>query len=280
MILNNYRTMQHVLQIRDRELTRDLLFEIHRMVTDGTLDSPSAAGRFRRTDERIVVADERDDVLHDPPPAEELDGRVDAMCRFANGHTPGGFLHPLIRSMVLHFWLAYDHPFVDGNGRTARALFYWSMLRQGYWLFEYVTISRIILRAPVKYGRAFLHTETDDNDLTYFLLYHAAVIREAIDDLCRDIERRAERLADALKDLRGLTALNHRQRDLVGHALRRPGQAYTIEGHKNSHGVVYETARSDLLDLAERGLLRKRKVGKAWVFTPAADLEERLRAAD
>src|SRR5205814_10028127 len=56
--------------------------------------------------------------------------------------------HPMVRSMILHFWLAYDHPFVDGNGRTARALFYWSMLRNGYWMFEYITISKIILSGP------------------------------------------------------------------------------------------------------------------------------------
>ena len=60
----------------------------------------------------------------------------------------GGFIHPMIRSIILHFWLAYDHPFVDGNGRTARALFYWSMLRHGYWLFEFISISQIILKGP------------------------------------------------------------------------------------------------------------------------------------
>ena len=95
--------------------------------------------------------------------------RMGLMCDFANSKTPEGFVHPVLRSIILHFWLAYDHPFVDGNGRVARALFYWSMLRHGYWLFEFVSISQIILKAPVKYGRAFLYTETDDNDLTYFI---------------------------------------------------------------------------------------------------------------
>jgi Fic family protein len=276
MILNNYETMQYILGIKDRELSAGLLFEIHRMVTEGTLNDATAAGRFRRSDETVVVGDDLGEVFYIPPRAEELPGRLDEMCRFANGQTPGGFIHPVVRAMILHFWLAYDHPFVDGNGRTARALFYWSMLRQGYWLVEYISISTIILKGPVQYGRAFLHTETDENDLTYFLLYHASVIRRAIDELYADIARRTKQLARTQGQLRGLSELNHRQRELIGHALLHPGHRYTIESHRTSHGVVYETARSDMMDLEARGLLRKRKSGKTWIFTPSPDLEQKL----
>jgi Fic family protein len=277
MILNNYRTMQHILEIKDQEMSRDLIFEIHRMVTDGTLDKPSGAGRFRLPEEEVIVGDNLGEVFHIPPPAVELDRRWDALCAFANGATPEGFIHPLVRSMILHFWLAYDHPFVDGNGRTARALFYWSMLKHGYWLFEFITISKIILKGPAKYGRAFLYTETDDNDLTYFLLYHAEIVRRAIEEMHAYIERHTQRLATAQRDLQGLTILNHRQRDLISHALRHSGQQYTVEYHRSSHNVVYETARTDMMDLVDRGLMVKRKIGKTWHFTPAPDLEARLR---
>ena len=277
MILNNYRTMQHILEIKDEEITPELLFDIQRMVTDGTLDDASGAGRLRRPDESIVVGDEQGEVFHVPPPAEELGRRLEAMCAFANGRSPAGFVHPMIRSMILHFWLAYDHSFVDGNGRTARALFYWSMLKNGYWLFEFVAISSIILKAPARYGRAFLYTETDDNDLTYFLLYHASVIRRSIDELHEYISRRTRQLSDAQEDLRGMTSLNHRQRDLISHALRHPGQTYTVEYHRSGHDIVYETARSDMMDLVDRKLMGKKKSGKAWVFTPVPGLADRLR---
>ena len=277
MILNNYQTMQHILDIKHTDITPELIFEIHRMVTDGTLDDQTAAGRFRRSDEQIVVGDIYGEEFHVPPPAEELKGRVNEMCKFANSQTPGGFIHPVLRSMILHFWLAYDHPFVDGNGRTARALFYWSMLKHGYWLFEFITISKILLARPAKYGEAFLYTETDDNDLTYFLLYHANVIRRAIDELYKYIDRHTRQLADAQKGLEGFTFLNHRQRELIHHALRHPGQHYTTQSHRVSHRVSYETARSDLMDLADRELIQKRKFGKSWFFTPSGDLAERLR---
>jgi Fic family protein len=154
------------------------------------------------------------------------------------------------------------------------------MLKQGYWLFGYITISTIIRAAPAKYGEAFLYSETDENDLTYFLLYHADVIHRAIDNLYRYIDKHVKELADAQKDLQGLSVLNYRQRDLINHALRHPGQSFTTESHRNSHNVAYETARSDLMDLADRNLVQKKKVGKTWVFTPAADLTEKLRRID
>ena len=151
------------------------------------------------------------------------------------------------------------------------------MLHHGYWLFEYVSISRTIVRGPVQYGEAFLHTETDDNDLTYFLVYHLDIINRSIAELHRFIEDRGRELRALDAHLRGIAELNHRQRELIRHALRHPGFSYTIESHRASHDVVYQTARTDLLDLERRGLLSKRKVGHGFVFIPVEGLEEKLR---
>ncbi len=277
MILNNYLTMKRISEWQPKPLTKDLVLEIHRLVTHQTLDDASAAGRFRRSDEEAVVGDLYGRVFHKPPPANELDERMERMCDFANAKTPKGFLHPVIRSIILHFWLSYDHPFVDGNGRTARALFYWSMLHHGYRLCGFISISQVIRKAPAKYGRAFLCTETDDNDLTYFILYHLEVLRRAVAELHKYIRRKTEELRAIERRLQGVGLLNYRQRALISHALRHPDQRYTIASHRVSHNVVYETARNDLLDLKRRGLLRAEKVGKRWHFTPVAELEARLQ---
>lgn len=276
MILNNYRTMQHIRTLRDKALTPDLVLELHALVTDGTLDKPDAAGRFRRDDENVRVEDVEGKVFHVPPPAAGLPDRVRTMCAFANGTAPDFFVHPVLRAIVLHFWLAYDHPFVDGNGRTARALFYWSMLKQGYRLFEFISISQILLRAPTRYAEAFLHTEGDDNDLTYFVLHQAGVIREAVEALHDYAGRKTRELRAAETRLRGLDGLNHRQQALLAHALREPHTRYIIEGHRRSHGVTFQTARTDLFGLAGRGLLTVRKEGRTNIFRPPGDLGEIL----
>jgi len=276
MILNNFKTMRLIGKVKDQPLSKKLVFEIHRLITEETLADASQTGRFRNTDEKIVVGDMYNEVLHTPPPSAQLDRRMTAMCDFANCKTPNEFIHPVIRSIILHFWFAYDHPFVDGNGRTARALFYWSMLRHDYWLFEFISISQILLKAPAKYGRAFLYTETDDNDLTYFILYHLDVIRRAITELQEYLKHKTEKLQAIERELRGVVMLNHRQRDIISHALRHLHQRYTIKSHQTSHNVVYQTSRSDLMDLEKRGLLVSEKIGRTWYFTPVSDLDKRL----
>jgi Fic family protein len=281
MILNNYVTMQRIGKLRDKPLSRDLVLEVHRLVTDQTLDDPSQAGGFRPAhEERVLAAPFGAEVFHEPPPVDQLEGRMAAMCAFANDKDKQPFVHPVLRSIILHFWLAYDHPFVDGNGRTARALFYWSMLRHNYWLCEFISISEIIRKAPAKYGRAFLHTETDDNDLTYFLLYHLDVLKRAVDGLHKFVARKTRRLEMLERELRGMRTLNHRQRALISHALRHPHQVYTVESHRSSHNVSHQTALTDLMTLVGRGSLTKEKVGRTWHFRVVPGLERKLAEGD
>jgi Fic family protein len=277
MILNNYLTMQRITELRGQALSPDLVFAVHKLVTEKTLDDASAAGRLRRPDEIRVVGDDYGSVFHEPPDAEQLQARLQAMCDFANAKTPGFFIHPVVRGIILHFWLAYDHPFVDGNGRTARALFYWQMLHEHYWLFEFISISNILRKAPVQYGMSFLHSETDANDLTYFIVAQTKVIRRAIDELHEYIDRKTAEVRLAEAQLRALNLFNHRQADLIRHALKHPNQEYTIAGHGKSYNVVYQTARTDLLDLVERGVLLQKTRSKKMIFKAAQELVARLK---
>jgi Fic family protein len=278
MILNNYRTMQRIRELREEPLTPALVQELHRMVTLEALDAADAAGRLRAPGVEVVVDDLYGTVFHVPPPAEQLPERMERMCAFANGSTPEEFLHPVVRAITLHFWLAYDHPFVDGNGRTARALFYWSMLHQKYGLFEFISISSIIHKARGQYELSFLHTETDDNDLTYFLLAQVKVIQQAIASLHRYLERKAQEISTLQRRLQGLEGLNHRQMALLRHALRHPGFRYTVGSHQASHGVSNQTARTDLQKLAAQDLLLPMRQGRREEFSVPTDLARRLPA--
>lgn len=278
MILNNYRAMGSIRELKNEPMTQQLVFNLHEVITRGTLDEPTATGRFRKESEDIKVysGETGDTLVHVPPPASELPWRMKKMCEFANAEDDLGFIHPVIRSIILHFWLAYDHPFFDGNGRTARALFYWSMLHHGYWLFEFISISEIILKGKTQYVKSFLYTETDGNDLNYFIIYHLEIIRRAISALHDYIDRRTGELRELESQVKSLDLLNHRQRDLIGSALRHPNRDYTVKGHQTVHNVAYQTARTDLLELVKLGLFDSRKHKRSWTFRPVAGLEEAL----
>ena len=282
MIYNNYVAMQFIRDFGSTDLTTGTILELQRLLTQDTLDDQDAAGRFRKSTELIQVVDQTSgDVLHVPPKAEQLPERVERICHFANDTESDPFIHPVIRSVLLHFQMGYDHPFVDGNGRTARALFYWSMQRRGYWVAEYVSISRILTHAPAQYARSYLYTETDENDATYFIIDQLRVLIRAIMSLHQYLARKGEELArtrEKLQQSEALrTALNHRQLAVVNHALKNPLFVYTIESHRGSHNVAYQTARTDLMELAKLGLVEQGKVGRAFRFTAPSDLHERIR---
>jgi Fic family protein len=281
MILNNYRALQYMRDEMDATLTPEAVLELQRILTEGTLDNPDAAGRLQRRDEvRVSVVDPKTDkVVHAPPPAEQLPARLQAMCDFANeGETPDRFIHPVVRAILLHLWLAFDHPFEDGNGRTARALFYWYMRTRKYWLVEYLSISRILRDAPARYSRSFMFTEHDERDATYFIVYQLDVIQRAIDQLHAYLKHKVKEVRDVEKLVKGSANFNQRQLALLGNALRDPDASYGFKAHAATHGVTHETARNDILPLVELGLLERRRQGRSFRFVATADLADRLKA--
>ena len=277
MIFNNLKGMEFIQRHQGESLTPDLVLAIHKEMMRGTVDD-SELGRLQTSEEdRVnVVSNVTHNVVHEPPDADQLEDRLKAMCQFANSEEETEFIHPVVRAILLHFWLAYDHPFSDGNGRTARALFYWSMLNSGYWLFEFISISSILRKSSGKYALAYLYTETDSNDATYFLAHQLQVIDSALQALEKYLERKTAEIKRAERLLKGISGLNYRQLALLSHALRKTHADYTINSHKVSHRIAYATARSDLLKLAEMGLLSQRTVGNAMHFTVGEALSNLL----
>lgn len=272
MILNNYMAMQHIKETSQDTLTPNRVLELHRMLVEDTLDDPNDAGRLETPDHTRVSVWDQDIQVHKPPAAEQLPERLLKLCDFANGTTEsGGYLPSPVRAVIIHFMFGFDHYFADGNGRTARALFYWSMLHEGYWLSEYVTISRILRRAPSKYAVSYLYTEDDESDLTYFIHYQLEVFLRALNDLdeylsVKSKEIRSIRMALKAED----SGLNHRQISTLEWLARDNSHSTKISSYASKYRIGDQTARNDLNMLAKLGLVVAFKDGKAnrWRASP------------
>lgn len=275
MILNNYRTISRIRDLQNEPVTPELLLRIQESMTEGTLKDDSESGRFRTQDDEIIIGDDRGQVVHIPPPARDLPPELERLCSYAN-EDGDQFVHPVIKAVLLHFWLAYIHPFCDGNGRTARALFYLYMIKRGYWLFEYVSISSVILHKRTQYERAFLYSEADDADVTYFLTFHLRAIETALGQLWGYIDEKNREDTELRARLIRDQGLNHRQRALLGRAVEDANATFTIESHRASHNVAYATARGDLMELVGQGYLDLRRDGRAYVFSPTSDIRTKL----
>jgi len=266
MIISGYQTMQMIAEMEERFFDVDTLLRIHGEIVRDTLEDPKDEGRFRDNNE-IVVADPQDGtvIYHTPPDYQMIPALMEEFCKFASSDEDD-FIHPLIKGIILHFFIGYIHPFTDGNGRCARSIFYWYMLSRGYWLFEYMPISRILLHSKTKYSKAYLFTETDDNDLTYFINYNLSAIEKALEDLEKYISLKKQEQNETMQIIEKSENLNLRQADILKSLLKESVRYFPIAEIKNKYNIAYDTARNDMQHLAELGYVEKIKRGRSYMY--------------
>lgn len=266
MIVNGYNTMQKIIKMKEKTITPEIILQIHKNITMDTLKNKEYEGRFRDNND-VVVGDslEIEKVYHRPPDYKTIPALIEDFCKFASDDKHD-FIHPIIKGIILHFFMGYIHPFNDGNGRAARSIFYWYVLTRGYWLFEYMSVSRILLRSKKNYGLAYLFTETDENDLTYFINYNLSAIEEALHAMEKYIARKQKEQLDAMKLIQGIRDINLRQAEILKEFMKQPEKSFTIGEIMSTYNVAYDTSRNDLLHLTKLGYLQKTKMKNKFIF--------------
>lgn len=260
MIVNNYLTIKHITQNRHEDLTPEKLLFIHKLISCDTLENKIEEGEFRNSNDIYVVNYTNSEVVHTPPLYKEVDILINDLCDFFNNEDDK-FVHPVLKAIIIHFMIGWIHPFTDGNGRTARALFYWYLLKKGYWLTEYLSISRIIQDTKNQYERAFLYTENDDNDLSYFLTYNLKVMEKAFDALKKYIQQKQKENLQTANFLR-IPNVNERQAQLLKLLYDEPEIIFNVKEIENRFAVSNYTARTDLKGLVDLDFLEAIQVNK------------------
>ena len=254
MIHNNYQTIQFIVANKYNALNPELVLHIHQLMTEKTLDNQDDAGRLRTNDNVVVENGITHEIVHRPPTYKVLPEFINDLCDYFNETDAKVFVHPIIKGIIIHYMLAYMHPFVDGNGRTARALFYWYMLKERYWLTEYMSISRVIAKSKKSYEKAFQYVVADDHDLGYFIFYNLRVLEQAFKQLQEYIKRKQEERAAANIFLQ-IGDINERQAQILKMFLDNPKGAITVRDLQDKFMISPTTAKTDITGLLQRGLL-------------------------
>ncbi|MBN6071293.1 Fic family protein [Aggregatibacter actinomycetemcomitans] len=285
MIVNNYQLMKEVIAAQNQPLSVEMILHLHQIATENAIDNNAIPGKYRMDDE-IYIADFDGNTIYQPPGYKQLPSLMEAACQFANlkhdGENGKLFLHPIIKAVMLHFLIGYIHPFGDGNGRTARALFYWYMLKSGYSLFEYISISRLLKEAPKQYAMSYINTETDELDLTYFLYYQLNIIKRAMNDLESYIATKQQNFTHFISDIQQFMVnkkvkLNDRQIQILQKAVKEKGYLFTAKEISTEYGVAESTARNDLKILYDLTLLTSFKSGNAMIYVAPNNLLQQLK---
>jgi len=251
MIVNNYRAMQFIKEHAYDSLSPELIRSIHRIIAYRTLDDESHEGMFRNDDSIAVRNPYEDITYYEPVDHQAIGPMIESLCVYANDDSV--YVHPIVKGIILHFAIAYIHPFVDGNGRVARALFYWYAMKNGYSMVEFLSISRVIKNHRQKYDEAYLKAETDDNDLTYFIQYNLGIITESIGIFSDYVRRKLSEQKDAQDDLKD-RGLNLRQSEMLRDMVRS-GDPVSVYELASRYQATQTTVRRDLLKMVDLGLV-------------------------
>ncbi|WP_248800668.1 Fic family protein [Pseudomonas sp. MWU13-2105] len=272
MIIGNFKMMNHAWDFREHALTLDIISDLHQVGVEGINDESYRPGEFRH-DDNVVVEDGSGDVVHQPPPAQHLEERLKLIIDWVNTNHADmenqNYIHPVVKAIIIHFIIGYEHPFNDGNGRVARSLFYWYLFKSGFGAFRYIAISTLLKVSPIQYGKSYLYTETDSMDLTYFIDHQCRVITRAIGQFRRAYEEAVENMEkfNAFLYQSGLYGkLSEKQRIVFNVARSGKAQEFTITNVKDNLGCAYNTAAAVLNGLVEHKLFEKAKIGNEWVF--------------
>jgi Fic family protein len=269
MMKNNHQAMTFIIENRESDFSIDFILNLHRIITQDTLEDPEYAGKFR--DDDVFIRDKTNTVIFKPMTAEKIENSLKNLVTWVNTQSDKDFIHPIVKASIIHFFLVYVHPFFDGNGRTARALFYFYLLKNRYDFFKYFSISALIAKQKEKYYKAIKEVEDYDDDLTYFLLYSADVVMKSIDEILDKIAKKytSDRISKSL-DIKGVY-LNKRQNKLIKILIDQDHKNITTRRYQKIFKVSYGTARSDLNELSDKGLLQKKKLGKGFLYYTSFD---------
>lgn len=273
MILGNFNMMKFVWEKRHETLSVDLIKELHRIGVEGIDDDRYCPGIFRELSDNIVIADVDGDVVYVPPKADGIDKRLNILSQWANKcHDDANgqeYIHPLIKAIILHFSIGYEHPFKDGNGRVARAIFYWFMFKNNYSAFRYIAISKLLKSASKKYGMSYVYSETDNLDLTYFIEYQCEIISRSINEFKHSYNKACEIKNDFevwMWQSGLLRKLNDKQLTIFNVARSKIENTFTATSVSLNLGCSYNTAANALNGLVALKIFKKEKINREWNY--------------
>lgn len=291
LVTNTYEMLGELDSLTGEEFTPDLVRHLFDRATHGVdLD------RLKRSDAALpgVPSVFRDLMTEYPPravgtpstgPADAAEEALQLICDYANGKT-GDHMEPCAaRGYMLLASMGYWGPLPDLNATVARHMFRLLAARHDYPVLGYLPTSVMMRRwalgqmdpgtvrfSTIERGAAI----SGEIDCTAEMLVHLQLTVAAIDEVMARIQAAKDEDHALDRALSDTGRLNYRQRAVIGRALRRPETEFTVRQHQLAHHTVYSTALADMVELVELGYLCRATRGRAFVFTPAADLREQL----
>lgn len=268
LIVNHYRLSEELKGLVERPWSPELLIELYGRLTHGI---PPRLSHGDRIDERSRQA-----------------AHIRDLCTYAESLRDDTSTHPALSASIIRAVTTHLDLFPAWNGMMSRILFRFAALKLGYPVLGYLPVSHseLMLRRVLPDGLPVLHAEPPllgmwhEMNSTPWLDTQLTLMVHALRQLSARMNR-AARIDEAVqRELHADETLNHRQRSIIGRALRVPDATFRIGYHRTTHGIGYATAHRDFAELVQKGYLEEETEGRMKVFRAGPSLEERIGALD
>jgi Fic family protein len=237
-VLNYFAGLRYVEKNAAKKTFRHAdILELHRILAGAVMDQ-GEAGKYRTISVRVG--------RYSPPPADAVSGLMFELLEWWN--TASKKLSPVLSSAILHYRFEAIHPFADGNGRTGRALALWELYRRGFDTHHIFSVDEYYWEDRPKYYAALDGVRKSGDDLTAWLEYCSAGLRQTLERAWLRIQTFQVKTARKL-------VLRPRQEQLL-HLLRDHGSMAPGEIWK-ALGVSRQGAMDLLRPLLDAGLVEK-----------------------
>jgi len=238
-------------------LTEKELKKIHALTCRKIIPSKEY-GRYRRV-QVVLRNSQTGEIAFRPPPAIEVPYLVEDFFTWLNSQEAEE-LHPVLKAAITHYILVAIHPFIEGNGRTARAFATLVLFVEGYDIRKFFSLEESFDReAPFYFGALMsvsnLSSELEKRDLTTWVEYFTSVLAKELSRVKQKVKKLS--VDTKLKKRIGKqVALSERQIKLIEY-LEENGVITTVEARKILPMVSDDTILRDLRDLIEKGIVKK-----------------------
>lgn len=260
----NYRNVLKFIGAYDaKELTEETVKHIHSLTTNKLMPDETS-GEYRKS-QVVVKNSQTGEITFRPPPAVEISFLITDFLQWFNSANPEE-IHPAIKAGITHYELVRVHPFLDGNGRVARAVATMSLVRDGYDIKRFFSLEEYYDREPMNYYNALQSVAKLDGNLTFWLEYF-------IEGLAIELTRIKEKVKSLSTDLKlkkqmggQQMALTERQIKVIEY-IQDSGFLQNKAFFELFPNISEDTVLRELKDLIAKGIVVKQGSTKGVRYT-------------
>lgn len=226
-------------------ITEVLIREIHKELVKGVRGNAATPGSYRKIPNYVVNSMTKE-VIYTPPPANEVPILMAALVDWLNHRKD---INAIIVSAIAQFQLVHIHPFLDGNGRSARLLSTLCLYKAGYDFKRLFSLSEFYDRDRQEYYHRIQSARDNDLDLTHWIEYYAEGLATQMTEVCQ-LGKRVIEIDLLVKD----HPLNERQQSVVTY-LAEHTQMGIRDYEQLCPSVNKRTLQRELKAMVDMGLL-------------------------